>query len=354
MIADKFRNAFSAEPTQTAYAPGRVNLIGEHIDYNGGVVLPAALSIGLNIALRPRNDEKIHIASDRFDSLVESDFTNAKTGGWADYANGAVIFAKEAGYLTGGADIYVESTIPDGAGLSSSAALIVAVLKAARDLNAAPTSDEDIARLARRVENEYIGVPCGIMDQMAVAVAREGQAIALDTNSLAYDVVDLPTDYKMAVVHSGQFRRLSDGQYAERKVECDEAKAELGTSDLCLLADEELIKAQRLRPPVYRRVRHCVTEHRRTKTAADALRTGDIELFGALMNESHLSMRNDFEMTTPIVDALVESAVRLGAVGARLTGGGFGGCIVACVNADELNDWTKALIAAHPQARFID
>ena len=353
MIEDKFRRAFDAEPAQTAYAPGRVNLIGEHIDYNGGMVLPAALPVGLRVALRPRSDDIIRIASDRFQTIAQSNIGTAKTGGWADYANGAVIFAKEAGYLSGGADLYVESSIPDGAGLSSSAALIVAILKATRDHQGAPASDKDIARLAQRVENEHIGVPCGIMDQMAVAVARQGQAIALDTLSLAYEVIDLPTNYRMAVIHSGQFRKLSDGKYAERRHECDEARAALGADALCLLTDDELQKAEPLPAPAYRRAHHCVTEHRRVKAAAAALRVGDMPAFGMLMNESHVSMRDDFEVSTPVIDALVESALRLGAHGARLTGGGFGGCIVACVENDRYSEWKEALLKAHGQAQSI-
>lgn len=353
MIEDKFRRAFDAEPTGTAYAPGRVNLIGEHIDYNGGMVLPAALPVGLRVALRPHPDETIRIASDRFETIAQGNFNATTTGGWADYANGAVIFAKQAGYLTGGADLYVESSIPDGAGLSSSAALIVAILKAARDDKGALASSEDIARLAQRVENDYIGVPCGIMDQMAVAVAREGQAIALDTLSLAYEVIDLPAAYRMAVIHSGQFRKLSDGQYAERRRECDDAKAALGVDALCLLTDDELKKAAGLPVSVYRRVRHCVSEHRRVKAAARALRTADMPAFGMLMNESHASMRDDFEISTPVIDALVDSAVRLGALGARLTGGGFGGCIVACVENNRYSAWKDALLQAHGQAQSI-
>ena len=318
--------------------------------------------MGLELDLMRESDEDLEILKEAVSLhkkhrrlLHEGDFVRLDSSDYLNVvgvvANGAVIFAREAGYLDGGADIYVESSIPDGAGLSSSAALIVAILKAARDHNGAAASDEEIAKLARRVENDYIGVPCGIMDQMAVAVAREGQAIALDTISLAYDVIDLPSDYRMAVIHSGQFRKLSESKYAERKHECDKAKAALGAPELCLLTDDGLKKAETLPDPIYRRVRHCVTEHRRVKAAADALRASDIPVFGMLMNESHLSMRDDFEMSTPMIDALVESAVRLGAVGARLTGGGFGGCIVVCVEAGRHDEWISALLKAHGAAQ---
>ncbi len=350
MIEDLFAKAFAKRPTATARAPGRVNLIGEHTDYNGGMVLPTALGVGLEAALAPRDDAAVRIASDRFAGLAEAGLTTPAHGAWSDYALGAVIYAQRAGYLAGGADLYVLSSIPDGAGLSSSAALIVATLKAARDAGGADASDVEIAQLARRVENEFISMPCGIMDQMAVAVAREGQAIALDTKTLAYDLIDLPSKYDMTVIHSGCHRKLSDGRYAARKHECDAAQAALGGGDLCLLTDAMLDKAAALADPLARRARHCASEHRRTVKAAAALKAGDIAAFGALMNESHISMRDDFEMSLPAIDALVESAVAFGAVGARLTGGGFGGCIVACVEKDKVPAWREKLLAAHPAA----
>ena len=353
MIATSFREKFGASPAHLASAPGRVNLIGEHIDYNGGIVLPAALSISLSIALRPRDDRTIRIASDRFDGVVERSLDTSKQGDWADYAASAIQIAVAEGLLSNGAELLVESTIPDGAGLSSSAALIVAILKAASENAQRDIYDKDIAKLAQRVENDYIGVPCGIMDQMAVALAQPGQAIALDTKSLDYDIIELPKDWAMAVVHSGEQRQLSDGRYAVRKAECDEAKAILYTSDLCLLNHEELERVDALPTNLQRRVFHCIDEHRRTVAAADALRIQDMHAFGALMNKSHVSMRDNFEMTTPEIDALVASAVKFGAVGARLTGGGFGGCIIAFVEANKLDEWKVALLAKHPKATFI-
>ncbi|MEL7488973.1 MAG: galactokinase, partial [Pseudomonadota bacterium] len=312
-------------------APGRVNLIGEHTDYNGGMALPMALPVGLRAYLAPRRDEMIRIASDRFDGVIERSLEANKSDDWADHAVGAVIEANASNLLSGGADVFIKSTIPDGAGLSSSAALIVAVLKAARAVSGASADDKDIATRARRVENNYIGMPCGIMDQMAVAIARRGQAIALDTKTLAYDVVDAPDGFRFAVIHSGERRRLSDGRYAARKTECDAVRDAVGNPDICLLTDEELEYALALPTPLNKRARHCVSEHQRTRRAATALADGDYATVGALMNESHLSMRDDFEMSLPTIDALVADAVEFGAVGARLTGGGFGGCIVACV-----------------------
>jgi galactokinase len=352
MSENVFLERFGGAPTATGFAPGRVNLIGEHIDYNGGLVLPAALAVGLETGLRSRNDNALLIASDRFNGVCELSLTSEKSGDWSDYALGALVFAHRAGWLAQGAEVFVASTIPDGAGLSSSAALIVAILKAARALAGADATNTDIAVLARRVENEFIDMPCGIMDQMAVSVASPGQAIALNTKTLDYKRLDLPADYHMAVVHSGQSRKLSDGRYRVRKEECDRAKAYFKTDDLCHVQLERVLSSD-LPQEIMRRVRHCVTEQRRTVAAANALARGDIHALGALMNESHLSMRDDFEMSTPVIDALVTDATTLGAVGARLTGGGFGGCIVAAVPGDRLAQWSAALLERNPSARFV-
>ncbi len=353
MIERQFADAFGTPPEQTAYAPGRVNLLGEHIDYNGGTVLPMALPIGLSVAMRARRDDTVRIASDRFDGIENRRIVDGKTGQWADYASGAVAFAVKQGLLPGGADLLVQSSIPDGAGLSSSAALIVATLKAARQAAGSTITDVEIAVLARHVENDYIGMPCGIMDQMAVAVAQAGQAIALDTKSLDYAAVVVPKDWRMAVIHSGEHRKLSDGRYAERRRECDRAAQILGNPNLCLLNEREQGIADSLPAPLGKRVRHCLSEHRRVLTAVGALHDANMNAFGALMNESHVSMRDDFEMSTLTIDALVADAVDLGAVGARLTGGGFGGCIVAAVREERLEAWTSALLDIHQNARFI-
>ena len=352
MIEHAFAAVFGSPPVSKGFAPGRVNLIGEHIDYNGGLVLPAALPVALEVAFGQCDDNKAVIATDRFDGIRTLSLSSGKSGDWSDYALGALAYAHRLGWLQSGASLYISSTIPDGAGLSSSAALVVAILKAVRESIGATVSDTDIAILARRVENEFIGVPCGIMDQMAVAVATPGQAISLNTATLEYTPVDLPTDYHMAVVHSGQTRKLSDGRYRARKEECDAAKSRFETDDLCHLTVERVLQSD-LPNNLKRRVRHCITEHDRTVAAADALARRNMDRFGALMIESHASMREDFEMSTPIIDALVADAVALGAIGARLTGGGFGGCIVTAVKRAELERWRKALLAKHPNARSV-
>lgn len=332
-----------------AFCPARVNLIGEHIDYNGGNVLPAALAIGITVELTPRDDQRVTIRSAQHDGVAERGLGDAFSDHWADPALGAVIEANTLGLLEGGADLAIESTMPAGSGLSSSAALTVAILKAARDARGGGPDDVELALAARRVENDFLGVPCGIMDQMAVALASPGQAMALQTDTLDWQLVDLIPGYSMAVIHSGLTRKLTDGQYAARKIECDAAKEYFGTDDLCHL-DPAAIDAADLPANVRRRVHHCVQENTRVLAAIEALDTADAAQFGTLMNQSHVSMRDLFELSLPPIDALVEDAVALGAVGARLTGGGFGGCIVACVADDRLAEWQSRLLASHESA----
>jgi len=339
--------------TMQLFTPGRVNLIGEHTDYNGGMVLPTAIGLGTTITLTARADNKIQIQSDKFDDIAMRSLADSAIDHWSDHVTGAVIFANQAGLLKGGADIAIKTTLPFGAGLSSSASIIVGLLKIGRELSGKDMSDTDIAVLARQVENEFIGVPCGIMDQMAITIASPGQALALDTESLNYSLLDLPQDYHMAVVHSGQFRQLSDGRYKIRKEECDAIKEQLGRNDICRMSDADYNSLNTLPDHIKNRAKHCVTEHQRTLAAIQALTTNNIDIFGTLMTESHASMRDDFDITLPQIDGLVEDAVALGAKGARMTGGGFGGCIVACVKKNNLDDWKDALWERHPNAFYV-
>ncbi|WP_435418011.1 galactokinase [Parerythrobacter aurantius] len=340
--------------TVSATVPGRVNLIGEHTDYNGGMVLPAALSVSLTAALTPRDDSRVVVTAEGFSGSAEHTLDDPAADHWSDPAVGALREAAKLGLLEGGAELAIRSTIPAGSGLSSSAALIVAILKAARTAAASNVGDIDIALAARRVENEYLGVPCGIMDQVAVAVPQAGQAIALDTATLAYELVALPASHAMVVIHSGHSRKLSDGRYKERKEECDAARAVFGRNDICLLDPADIDAVSGIDETVRKRARHCATEHRRVLAAREALGSGDIAALGTLMNASHASMRDDFEVSIPAIDALVADAVQLGAEGARLTGGGFGGCIVACVAKEGRDEWLAALLRRHPLARYID
>ncbi|MEM9838187.1 MAG: galactokinase [Pseudomonadota bacterium] len=352
-VHETFSTAFGGNPDTDVFVPGRVNLIGEHIDYNGGRVLPYALPQGVSVALRLRDDGFVSVASERFEGASKAALGSPPADGWAKYAHYTVQLARDIGWPVQGADIAITSNLSDGAGLSSSAALCVAVLKALRSVSGQTASDSEIAQLARRVENDYIGMPCGIMDQMAVAVASSGEALFLDTASLDFESIPLPHDVAFCVLHSGVHRELADGRYKMRKEECDQAKVYFGTDDLCHLPLTSLADATDLDPAIGRRVRHCITEHVRVVAAAEALKAGRMNAFGDAMNASHISMRDDFEMSVPAIDALVETATTRGALGARLTGGGFGGCIVAAVERSEVERWTKDVLSEHPSAFLV-
>ena len=345
-----FRDTFGRAPASFGFVPGRVNLIGEHTDYNGGAVLPTALSLGTTVGLAPRADGRVRVVSRGFKAVAERGLDEAPTGHWSDYALGAVSEARRLGWLEG-ADIAVASDVPAGAGLSSSASLLVNVLKRAREVADAGMSDADIAHAARRVETDFIGVPCGIMDQMAVAVAAPGHALFLDTHTLTHRAIALPGDPVLAVLHSGVERELSDGRYKVRAQECAAIKEALGRDDICRADPARLDTLDD--PVLRRRLRHCITEHARTVEAAGALEGGAWERLGRLMRDSHASMRDDFAITTPEIDALVATCEAKGALGARMTGGGFGGCIVALVPRARRDAWQASVLARHPRSRHV-
>lgn len=349
-VTDAFHETFGRSPAITGTAPGRVNLIGEHTDYNGGAVLPAALEQRIEIALAPRDTATTRIASSRFGDVIERPVGDPKRGNWTDYAMGALFKAEQLGWLSGGVDLQIESKIPDGAGVSSSAALITAILRAVASLASIDISPVALAKHARAVENDYIGMPCGIMDQMAVGLCEHGKALALDTSDLSYQVLDIPADWRFVVIHSGIRRELADGRYKQRFEECHAARMALRTEHLCKLTPDQRAAVGNLPENLQKRARHVVSEHERTRAAGAAMRDSDFERFGQLMNDSHHSYARDFEASTPGIDALVEEAVAQGAVGARLTGGGFGGCIVALVRSDQADAWCKSLLSRHPKA----
>ncbi|WP_421789141.1 galactokinase [Hyphobacterium sp.] len=328
-----------------SWTPGRVNLIGEWIDFNGGTVLPAALPLGVQIRLSQGEAGLDCVQSAQFEGSQTSPIDAAQTGSWADYVFGALQTARRQGWIEGGQSVSLDSQIPAGAGVSSSAAVTVGVLKAA-----APESTDltQIATLARQVENEFMGVPCGIMDQMAVAHSGAGEAIALDTRMLVFEPLPLPDGWIFAVIHSGVERQLADGRYKARRDACLEAARLLELDWLCDAGDLSGLPS-RLHPIG----RHVVNENRRVISAIEAMKAGDVEHFGAAMNESHTSLRDDFAVSTPEIDALVDAAVELGALGARLTGAGFGGCIVALLQKNDAAGWRESLSAKHAASRWI-
>jgi len=347
-IGEYFKQRFGRRITAQASAPGRVNLIGEHIDYNGGTVLPMALSCTCTVAIAPNESDTLNIASDRFDDIAIRPADDPANAHWSDHVVGAMQKATELGFIKGGFDIYVESTVPGGAGVSSSAALSTAVLRAAMAHNGhASISPTELAMAARAVENDYIGVPCGIMDQMAVGLLQPGEALALDTKTVTTETVTVPNEWTFIVLHSGTNRKLSDGRYEVRFTECADAAKALNVEHLC---DAPLESITSLPEPLANRARHVITEHTRTRAAIKAMKAGDINTFGALMNESHASYSKDFEASTSIIDTLVDTARQEGAIGARLTGGGFGGCSVCLLPAKEAKDWQARILDTHSTA----
>jgi galactokinase len=306
--------------TATVAAPGRVNLIGEHTDYNDGFVLPAAIDRYTTVAVEPRDDRRL-----RVESLGETDDVSLdeleRTGTWRDYVRGVARLVAPAK----GATLRIESTVPRGAGLSSSAALEVAVGRALD----AELPGEELAQLCRRAENEFVGVPTGIMDQFASALSRAGHALLLDCRDLSYRHIPLPEEVAIVVCDSRLERRLASSGYAARRRACEEAASLLGVA---ALRDATLAQVETLPHDLRRRARHVVSENERTLAAADALEHGDMRAVGELMLESHLSMRDDFEIVPAEVDALAVAVRDVdGCRGARMTGGGFGGCVVALV-----------------------
>jgi galactokinase len=346
----EFEAEFDRPPLAIMSAPGRVNLIGEHTDYNGGAVLPAALERRIRVAIARNPANAVLIKSTRFDAKIERPIGDPKSGDWTDYAMGALSKAAELGWFTGGAFLHIDSDVPDGAGVSSSAALITAILRTAAEIANVTPSAVDIAKHARAVENDYIGMPCGIMDQMAVGLADYGKALALDTRDLSYDVIDIPSDWTFAVIHSGVRRELADGRYKARFEECQAAAEALGTEHLCRLTRTQMDAMAELPVHLRKRAQHVTREHQRTVEATIAMRTQDATAFARLMTESHQSYSEDFEASTPEIDALVADSVAQGALGARLTGGGFGGCIVALYRTHEADAKVRALLNRHPNA----
>ena len=307
--------------TVRARAPGRVNLIGEHTDYNEGFVLPCAIDRFTDVTATPREDRAM-----RVESLGERDAFSLdaidRTHTWRDYVRGVVRLLE----LDRGASLHIESTVPRGAGLSSSAALEVAVGRALSDL-----PGEELALLAQRAENGFVGVQCGVMDQFAVTLGRAGHALLLDCRDLSYRHVPIPDGVAIVVCDSHVKRRLSDSGYNERRAACEAAAAQLGLSSL---RDATLEQVED-RP----RARHVVSENERTLRGAAALEAGDCVTFGGLMNASHASLRDDFEVVPPALDRLAAATRAVdGCYGSRITGAGFGGCTVSLADAEAVGD----------------
>jgi len=344
-----FASLFQLEPEFRAFAPGRVNLIGEHTDYNGGFVLPTAILQTTRVEMAPSSGRSIRVWSAAFPDRPPVEYElgrESKNGDWSDYVKGMTVVLAPLG-LASGFCARIESDVPVGSGLSSSAALEIALGRALRSAFELPLSAVDLARAARRAENEFVGAPVGIMDQMACSLATVSSALFLDTRSLEFENVPIPDAAAVIVIDSGIEHRHADGGYKQRRRECEEAAAALGVREL-RDADEAMIDRAGLPDVLARRARHVVTENRRVLETVNALRTGDLARAGELFVQSHTSMRDDFQVSVPEIDALVEIATRVqGIYGARLTGGGFGGAIVALASAARARAAADEVAAAY-------
>ncbi|MEQ9460325.1 MAG: galactokinase [Phycisphaeraceae bacterium] len=353
-----FRAAYSAEAEVVAAAPGRVNLIGEHTDYNDGFVLPMAIDRRTVLAARRQSDSVARIRAEGFEGEAVIDLTQPIARGmpdWSNYVRGTLAFSLEAGLDVPGFDAVIVSDVPTGAGLSSSAALEVATATLAEALAGRQLDPVQKALLCQRAEHEFAGMPCGLMDQFISAMGQEGHALLIDcrthvTRQVALDDEDLA----VLIIDSRVKHALVDGAYAQRRAACEKAAEALGVR---ALRDAGLAVLQahrdRLDEITFRRARHVITENDRTLRAADLAQSHDWTGFGRLMLESHASMRDDFKITTAELDRLVDLLMSLGgsnAYGSRMTGGGFGGCTVSLVRSDAANDLAGEVAAAYQQA----
>ncbi|MFH1038371.1 MAG: galactokinase [PVC group bacterium] len=351
-IIQRFNRHFAGIPRVFA-APGRVNLIGEHTDYNDGFVLPMALEYMTAVAVYPRSDRMVESHSVNLDDSVvfSLDENDHRRGHWSDYIAGVARVLELSGFRMPGADLLIESTVPVGAGLSSSAALEVATALAFLSTVNGECAPEELAKLCRRAENEFVGMNCGIMDQFISVCGKKGHALFLDCRSLDYRQVPLPSDRVSVVVGNTMVKHeLSGSEYNRRRAECEEGVALLrdiypSITALRDVSPEELAECEGSLPETVRkRCRHVITEDRRVLNSVAALEEGDLERFGSLMNASHESLRDDYQVSCGELDIMVELARQVpGCLGARMTGGGFGGCTVNLVVVKAVDDFRSAV-----------
>jgi galactokinase len=355
------RAAFSAvyghSATAVVRSPGRVNLIGEHTDYNEGFVFPAALDLGTTVAVRPRSDRQLNSYAARLgraDNASLDDLLSGEVAGWARYVRGTAALLLQSGVVLPGADLLIDGDLPMGSGLSSSASLELGVAQALLTLAGRTMSVTELAQLGRRVENEVIGLRSGIMDQLAVAGGVAGHALLIDCRSYAITPVAIPADLRVLVLDSAAPRTLAGSAYNQRRSECESALEKLCglRPGMTALRDVDAALLEQGRPLLtdveYRRARHVVSENQRVLDCVAALQAGDAERVGALMNASHDSLRSDYEVSGPELDLLVELArAQAGVYGARLTGAGFGGCVVALAQADAAEQAVQAIVTRY-------
>lgn len=354
-LKNRFKDVFNSEDEGVFFAPGRVNLIGEHTDYNGGNVFPCAINLGTYMLSRKREDKKIRMFSLNFEDLgvIEFSLDNLKNEdghSWCNYSKGVLWALKEEGFkIHSGFDVLVFGNIPNGAGLSSSASLEIVTAVMLKDLFDLDIDMVNMALLSKKAENEFVGVNCGIMDQFAIAMGKKNKAIFLDTNRLKYEYVDFNlSGIKLIIGNTNKRRGLADSKYNERRAECEDALIDLqkvvDVNSLGELTEAEFKKYSYSIDDEIRksRARHAVFENRRTIKAVSILKDNNIEDFGKLMNDSHNSLRYDYDVTGKELDTLVDVAQKQnGVIGARMTGAGFGGCTISLVKEENMEEFIK-------------
>ena len=360
MIEKTFEGIFGTRPEVVVRAPGRVNLIGEHTDYNDGFVLPAAIDRYISFAGRRRADRQVRAHSVDFQDSVEfslDDIQRDAAHSWSSYLRGVSKFLQSDGHQLSGADVVFGGDVPREAGLSSSAAVEVAATVFWQRLMGLQLDPVYVIKLSRKAENEFVGVPCGIMDQFISALGRQDHALFLDCRDLTYRHVPLHGDVKIVVCNSGVKRALAQSEYEVRLKQCRQAVAQLGTAGLAVKTLREVdsqdleVHRSALNELLLKRARHVVTENQRVLEAVEVLEAGDLERFGELMNASHESLRDDYEVSSKELDVLVELAWKQpGTLGARMTGAGFGGCTVNLVRAEAAEAFAEAVARGYQQA----
>ncbi|MGM3183258.1 galactokinase [Dickeya oryzae] len=351
-----FQQQFGYPATLTVQAPGRVNLIGEHTDYNDGFVLPCAINYSTTISAAPRDDRQIRVIAVDYDNQQDSFSLDAPIDHhpqwqWANYVRGVIKHLKTRSDAFGGADLVISGNVPQGAGLSSSASLEVAVGKAIQALYQLPLDNVALALNGQEAENQFVGCNCGIMDQMISAQGQRNHALLIDCRSLETRAVSMPDNVAVMIINSNVKRGLVDSEYNTRRQQCEAAARYFQVKALRDVSEADFAaKAAGLDDVVARRARHIITENARTLAAADALTRGDLRQMGELMAASHASMRDDFEITVPPIDTLVEivKAVIGDEGGVRMTGGGFGGCIVALIPQQQVTAVQNAVMREYP------
>jgi galactokinase len=358
-LHDQFQQRFGG-PCRLFRAPGRVNLIGEHTDYNDGYVMPAAIDFACSVAIGPRADHKLNVYSENMQESFEADLADPDlraTGGWSDYPLGVAVMLERAGYFLRGANLYIRSDVPLGAGLSSSAAIEVSSGFALLQVSDHEIDSDQLALICQRAENEFVGARCGIMDQFTACHGRMGQAIKLDCRSLECRALTIPAKIDLIVCNTMVKHQLAAGEYNVRRAECEQVVQRLLPVLPLIRSLRDLTSQQletnrdRLTDTLYRRARHIVSENERVESAASALERGDLNALHELMGASHRSLRDDYQVSCAELDAMVAIAGRQrGVYGARMTGGGFGGCTINLVDRDSSAEFQRVVAEEYHSA----